>query len=420
MIPIDSPHLQILPKHATALERRQFLINISTSRVKNYPLRLTPNGLKSPVKLAKDSYYVTKLPLGTGKGLLSPYMVIDTGSDETWVQCEGCDHCFESKYKNFNYKLSPTFSRMGVDDPLCYLRLAYDGSCGLDIKYMDSQSTVGFVGRDVTYLQDTITGKRVPFNGFAFGCGLQNEGFDFSTNMRENIIVGIHGLGVGPRSFLSQFRNEIKGRFSYCLAAGSKLSNMYFGDEAQISGDATRDVKTIAMNNLNRYHVYLNGVSVDGVRISIDPSIFEFDPIGYTKGFIIDSGALHTVLARSAFNPIKDAVVKYFREKYGWEPNPQLHLETYDLCYSSYPYDVQKFPSMSFHFAGIGQQGEVDWVMDNNNLFKKVDEGFCMTILSIDDPGPCLLGAHQQINFNILFEVANGFLSFVPQMCHES
>ncbi|XP_074282905.1 aspartyl protease family protein 2-like [Silene latifolia] len=264
-----------------------------------------------------------------------------------------------------------------------------------------------------------MTGKPIALKGFAFGCGLKNEGFQFSENMRENIIVGVHGLGLGPRSFISQQSNEIKGRFSYCLAADSKLSYMHFGDDAQISGDATREVKMIAMNNLNKYHVYLKGVSVDGVRISIDPSIFKLDPIIYTKGFIIDSGSPYTYLARSAFNPIKDSVVKYFREKYGWEPKPPLDLQTYDLCYATYPSDVQKFPSMSFHFAGIRRQGEVDWVMNNKYLFEKIDEGFCMTIFSINDPGPCLFGAHQQINFNILIDLVKGHLSFVPQICHD-
>ncbi|XP_074306211.1 aspartic proteinase nepenthesin-1-like [Silene latifolia] len=308
---------------------------------------------------------------------------------------------------------------MSVDDPLCNPRLTNEGSCGLDITYMSSQHAFGLVGRDVAYFQDAITGESVPFQGFAFGCALKNEGFHFYKNMRENIIVGVHGLALGPRSFLSQHNNQIKGRFSYCLAADSGISNMYFGDEAQISGDASRDVKTIAMKTFLSYHVYLNAISVDGIRISIDPTIFELDPIGHTKGFFVDSGAPYTYLVRSAFNPIKDVVAKYFKDKYGWQHVPLRP----DLCYETYPIDVQRFPCVVFHFTGIGQQGEVDWVMDNNYLFKKKNQGFCMTIYSVDDPGPCLLGAYQgyqPINFKILFDVANGLLSFIPQMCHEA
>ncbi|XP_074313522.1 aspartic proteinase nepenthesin-1-like [Silene latifolia] len=388
------------------------------SKVSNYPIRLTPNGLKSQVRSDGGNYYVTKLPLGTGKGHLSPIMIIDTASHETWIQCEDCYPCIESKEKNFNYKLSTTFKRMSVDDPLCNPRLTYEGSCALHATYGDAHA-FGIVGKDVVFFQNALTGKPVAIQGFAFGCALKNEGFKFYTSMRENSIVGIHGLALGPRSFLSQSRSHTKGRFSYCLAAGLGISNMYFGDEAQISGDATKEVRTIAMNKWIKYHVYLNAISVEGIRISFDPSIFELDPIGYTKGFFVDSGAPYTVLTRSAFKPIKDAVVKYLKEKYDWQPTP---TPLPGLCFETtkYPSDVQLFPSVIFHFAGIGQQGEVDWVMDKNYLFQKKNQGFCMAMFSVDDPGPSLLGRYQQINFKVLFDVDNGLLSFLPQVCHEA
>ncbi|XP_074313532.1 aspartic proteinase nepenthesin-1-like [Silene latifolia] len=384
------------------------------SRVNNYP-----NGFKSPLILSKLNYFVTKLAFGTGEGLFSPFVLLDTGSEETWVQCEGCDPCFALKGKNFNYKASSTYKRMRVDDPMCNPRLAYEGSCGFDLIFMRSR-TIGFVGRDDFYFQDAKTGQFVGYKGLAFGCGLKNVGFPFGKMGLNNVIAGIHGLAPGPRSFLTQLDSQIKGRFSYCLTTGSGISDMFFGDDAQISGDDARKVETISMNKVKRFHLHLNGISVDGTRLPIDPSIFELDPLTYSKGFFIDSGSPYTYLARSAFNPLKDAMVKYFNNNYNWHPLPRRTL--FDLCYSSYPSNVQKFPSVIFHFSGIRQEGEIDWIMDKDNMFQVIgnNEGFCMTIFKIEDPGPCLFGAYQQVNFKILYDVANGLLSFVPQRCHET
>ncbi|XP_074313533.1 aspartic proteinase nepenthesin-1-like [Silene latifolia] len=309
---------------------------------------------------------------------------------------------------------------MSVDDPLCFPRLTYEGSCGVDITYSSSQHTVGFVGRDNAYFQEAKTGEVVGFGGFSFGCALKNDGFEFDKNMRDNVIIGIFGLALGPRSFLSQLGTETNGRFSYCLAPDRGLSTMYFGDDAQISGDATREVQTIAMNKMLKYHIYVKGISVNGIRLSIDLSVFEFDPIRNNNGFFVDSAAPYTLIPKSAYNTLKAAVVMYFREKYGWQPLPMPRGEESNLCYATYPSDVQGFPSVIFHFTGIRQEGEINWIMNNNYLFTKINEGFCMTILSLDEPGPSLFGAHQQINFKILFDVVNGLLSFVPQNCQEA
>ncbi|XP_074313593.1 aspartic proteinase nepenthesin-1-like [Silene latifolia] len=235
------------------------------------------------------------------------------------------------------------------------------------------------------------------------------------------IIIGIFGLALGPRSFLSQLGIETNGRFSYCLAPDRGLSTMFFGDDAQISGDSTREVQTIAMNKMIKYHIYVNGISVNGIRLPINLSVFEFDPIRNNNGFFVDSGAPYTfIIPKSAYNTLKAAVVMYFREKYGWQPIPMPRSEKSNFCYATYPSDVQGFPSVIFHFAGIRQEGEINWIMNNNYLFTKINGGFCMTILSLDEPGPSLFGAYQQINFKILFDVVNGLPSFVPQNCQEA
>ncbi|XP_074314676.1 aspartic proteinase nepenthesin-1-like [Silene latifolia] len=416
----------MLPQHLTTQEQHQFLTNISLSRVHVYSknsTKIVENSITVPVNQVYTSYFVTPMTLGTEAGILHTYLALDTASPETWVQCEGCNPCIQVNRKDFSYTESPLYKKMSPYDPMCYPQVLYGGSCGFDITYGDNANnarTIGFVGRDVFYFQNAQNSDLLyPFPGIAFGCAVHNQNFRFGENDGpHNVIAGIHGLAPGPRSFLRQLTSQIRGQFSYCLVSSSMMhvnSYISFGDDAHISGDDATQVQSISMYR-EKYHLYLNGISVDGSRVPIDPSIFELDEELYTKGFFIDSGAPFTVLARSAYNPLEQAMINYFRHNYGWQP---IDIgDQYPLCYSNFPSGNQRFPSMILHFAK-GQSEEIDWIMHEDNLFLRHNDGFCVLIYVTDDPGPNLFGAFQQVNFNILYDVNNGLLSFVPKRCHE-
>ncbi|KAL9240589.1 hypothetical protein vseg_014790 [Gypsophila vaccaria] len=421
MIPISSPDLKILPPHFTAHERHQFLVNMSISRVKRHTKNsISPNDIESPVYVAASSYYVTPLSFGNGPAHLTTYMLLDTGCTETWVQCEGCNPCIELASNNFKYMDSPTFKKMGLYDPMCRPYEEYKGNCGFQITYGHAQTT-GFVGRDTFYFGKVNGGSQLfPVPDIAFGCGLRNNNFKFGSNTGpDNLIAGIHGLGPGPRSFLTQLSNIIKDRFSYCLVSHNLMniahSQMYFGDSAEISGDDQRIVQTISMYNDGPYHLYLNEISVDGTKLPIDPSIFELDPENFDRGFFIDSGTPYTMLIKSAYDPLKDAVAQYFSDNYGMHPL----IETKEqLCYTNNPNDIPNYPSVILHFELNGHQEKIDWTLDRDNLFQTQSwQGFCLAIINVDDPGPSIFGAYQQANFHILYDVDGGQLSFVPANC---
>ncbi|KAL9236672.1 hypothetical protein vseg_011310 [Gypsophila vaccaria] len=421
MIPISSPNLKILPPHFTAQERHRFLVNMSISRVNRHTKNsISPNDIESRVYVSGSSYYITSLSFGRGPGHLTTYMLLDTACPETWVQCEGCNPCIELASGNFKYMGSSTFKKMGLYDPMCHPDDEYEGSCGFELTYTDTR-TIGFVGRDTFYFDKATGGSRLfPVPDVAFGCGLHNENFDFGSNTGpHNVIAGIHGLAPGPRSFLTQLSNIIKGRFSYCLVSSNLIniaySQMYFGDSAEISGDDQRIVQTISMYNNGPYHLYLNEISVDGTKLPIDPSIFEFDPENFDRGFFIDSGTPYTILAKSAYDPLKDAVAQYFSDNYGMHP-----IETEEhLCYTNNLSDIPNYPSVILHFELNGHHEEIDWTLDRDKVFRTYSShgGICLAIIDVDDPGPSLFGAYQQANFHILYDVDNGLLSFVPANC---
>ncbi|KAK9691703.1 hypothetical protein RND81_09G213300 [Saponaria officinalis] len=400
---------------------------MSLSRVHTYSKKsITPNSIKLPVWVASSSYYLTQLTLGAGHGLITTYVLIDTAYPETWIQCEGCDPCIQLANRNFPYSESPSFRKMRKQDRMCDPYWEYDGFCGFDFVYGLNARARGFIGKDRFYFFMDNSDQTFMVPSVAFGCALENENFNFGSNDGpHNIIAGIHGLAPGPRSFLTQLGYQIRNRFSYCLVSfhyyiNAAHSFMHFGDYAQISGDDDRIVQTISMYNERHYHLYLNGISVDGVRLSIDPSIFELDPEHFRRGFFIDSGTPITTLARSAYKPLEDAVAEFFRDNYGMHPIDVSNDEK-DLCYLNDLDHIPNLPSVILHFELHGHNEDVDWVLGKDNVFRtfSTEGGFCLAIIDTDDPGPNVFGSYQQADFHILYDVENGLLSFVPERCQE-
>ncbi|KAK9691784.1 hypothetical protein RND81_09G220000 [Saponaria officinalis] len=422
MIPIDSPDLQIIPKTFTTKDRAHFLRNISLSRAfyankRNAKLGL--NSIQTPYTNIQSSYFVTQFTFGRNNPPFTPTVVLDTSTDVTWIQCSKCDPCFTLK-DSFSVDDSKSYSRMAPEDTRCKPKISYEGSCGFKATYGKGH-TQGYLGLDTFSFNDT-QGETNYFTNVAFGCGIRNHEFEFGS-AAGNVIAGIFGLGIGPRSIMTQLSTEIKGRFSYCIKPDQGTSTILYGDDAQIIGDDARKVQTIAMNSEARYHVYLAAITVDGSRLAIDPTVFELDAQDFTRGFFIDPGATFTVITNTAHMELDGAVQTFFREKYQWDPLPS-DAYMFDLCYDKVP-DATKgqyYPSIVFNFIKApGDTGEVQLELDSKNVFGNFvnKDGFCLQILPTanSSDGPSILGAFQQRNLQFLFDTDAQLLSFVPKTC---
>ncbi|KAL9248039.1 hypothetical protein vseg_021404 [Gypsophila vaccaria] len=424
MIPIDSPDLQILPKGFTVKERAYFLRNLSLSRAfyankRNSKLGL--DSIKGPLQsVVARNYFVTQLTIGKHKPSFSPIVILDSSSDQTWIQCARCEECFNLK-ESYPVEESTSYSRMNPDDSRCSPQIMYDGTCGFEASY-EKGHTLGYMGTD-TFIFNNTKNAATYFTNIAFGCGIHNKDFPFGSDP-GNIIAGVHGLALGPKSIMTQLTSEIKGRYTYCLRPDLGNSSITFGDDAQITGDSLRKVQTIAMNPTARYHLYLAGITVQGLRLPIDPSLFQLDDREYTSGFFIDPGATFTVLTNTAYLLLRTAIVEHFN-KYDLKPlDPKAFV--FDLCYKNRP-DFAKgqiYPSITLHFIkSLDNSGEANLQLDSNMVFGTFVNGggFCMQILSTEPgkDGPSIFGAYQQGGFRFLFDVDSKLLSFVPSKCLE-
>ncbi|KAK9691780.1 hypothetical protein RND81_09G219600 [Saponaria officinalis] len=421
MIPIDSPQLKILPKHFTIKDRAYFLRNLSLSRsfyANKQNSKLGLNSIQSPFINIARNYFVTQFTIGTHNPPFSPYLILDTSTDQTWMQCARCEECFKLKTP-FPVEESSSYSLMNLDDSRCSPRITYEGSCGFEV-WDEKGHARGYMGTDTFSFTDT---KKTPthFTNIAFGCGIHNKDFPFGSDP-DNVIAGVHGLALGPKSIITQLTSEIKGRFSYCIKSDLSNSTITFGDDAQITGDAARKVQTIAMNPNALYHLYLAAITLQGHRLPINPTYFELEEAFYSYGFFIDPGATFTVLTNSAYVVLRNAVIEHF-SKYNLKPlDPHAYI--FDLCYSNKPNTAkgQYYPSIELHFIkSLHESGEVSLPLDTSKVFGNYVNkgGFCMQILSTigGNDGPSIFGAYQQADFQFLFDVDSKLLSFVPSKC---
>ncbi|KAL9233237.1 hypothetical protein vseg_008261 [Gypsophila vaccaria] len=358
-----------------------------------------------------SSYFIARLNFGTITPSFSPYVIMDTASDHTWVQCALCDPCFKLDYAIYAEN-STTYAKLTLDDNRCDPKISYEGACGFDVNFGKSH-TRGYIGTDIFSFPNS-EGNVSYFPNIAFGCGIHNDKFDWGDGSGK--IAGVHGLSVGPRSFLNQLEYEVKGRFTYCLPEDPDETTITFGDAAKISGD----VQTIAMNPDAHYHLYLAAISVDYIRLPIPSSIFALDDKNFKSGFFLDPSTPITMLNLVAYTELVAAVAAHFA-LYRWIPIPFTTAHLTDLCYIQEPARELKqvYPPIAFHFSESpgGGIGEATLTFDEDIAYRHRYPlpGFCLNFLLTT--GPSIFGAHHQANHRFLFDINKRQLSFAEEDC---
>ena len=85
--------------------------------------------------------------IGIGSPAIYQYMVIDSGSDIVWIQCEPCDQCYNQTDPIFNPATSASFIGVACSSSVCN-QLDDDvacrkGRCGYQVAYGDGSYTKG-------------------------------------------------------------------------------------------------------------------------------------------------------------------------------------------------------------------------------------------------------------------------------------
>jgi hypothetical protein len=413
----------LFPKNISEEEKHNRLIQLSKSHALNHlesKTNITISTLSNFQPMLQSygtSFFLVEMMIGSPIPY-QPLLLLDTGSDLTWIQCDNCiqPYCFPIQYGNFKSRESQTVQVVSCDDEFCVpKKCGSHNQCIYELSYLSGPSTIGIVLSDNFTFPDRSSEDNDPFVNLIpvyFGCSLHSQNINFGKHMDStNVVGGLFGLGRGPRSFLVTWRPETNLRFSYCLSSPqtqpqSPKPSLYFGDDAKVNGDikTTQLISKLGDEDLSKYYVACTGISLSGTMLSIDPELFELKP-GKKGGFIFDSGSYITLLTKNAYDVLRKSVVSYFKQK-GFDPVP-FPTDPLDLCYNNVPNDVPK-PSMSYHF-----EGDAEFEVDPDSLFESFGSLLCLGVVPLpDENAPNIMGVRHQQNHAILFDVRNNLVSF--------
>ncbi|KAL3649241.1 hypothetical protein CASFOL_005644 [Castilleja foliolosa] len=317
-------------------------------------------------------------------------LVIDTGSDISWVQCQPCDDkCYQQFDPIFDPRASTSFTNISCDNNSLICDRVDESNRGCDhsrrctykINYGDGTETQGTMALENITFGDTIV-PNVPI-----GCGHKTDGH-FTTTLAD----GVLSLAGGSLSFVSQSGGIIGGVFSYCL-----------GNSGGWLGFGYQNVPTHA-----------NWASL--IHNPMHPSFYYIDLIGpYGEGgVILDTGTTVTRLAKDTYEALRDKVK-------GWMRNYVFvgEFEIFDTCYNLQEVDLNQLPRVSFTFStGKFNSSGITIEARYPNVMYQVDVVSCTYCLAFaPTSGLNIIGNFQQQGIQITVNTAGGYIGFGPGYC---
>ncbi|KFK39328.1 hypothetical protein AALP_AA3G230300 [Arabis alpina] len=336
--------------------------------------------------------------IGVGSPPRDQYMVIDSGSDMVWVQCQPCKLCYKQSDPVFDPAKSGSYTGVSCGSSVCD-RIensgCHSGGCRYEVMYGDGSYTKG------TLALETLTFGRTVVRNVAMGCGHRNRGMFIGA-------AGLLGLGGGSMSFVGQLTAQTGGAFGYCLVSRGTEStgSLVFGREALPVGASwvplVRNPRAPSF-----YYVGLKGLGVGGVRIPLPGSAFDLTQTG-DGGVVMDTGTAVTRLPTAAYAAFRDG----FKSQTANLPRAS-GVSIFDTCYDLSGFVSVRVPTVSFYFS----EGPVLTLPARNFLMPVDDSGTYCFAFAASPTGLSIIGNIQQEGIQVSFDGANGFVGFGPNVC---
>lgn len=226
------------------------------------------------------------------------------------------------------------------------------------------------------------------------------------------------GLGRGSISFSSQLGRRFGNTFSYCLMdytlsppptsflmIGGGLRSLPVTNASRIS------YTPLKINPLSPtfYYIVVKSITVDGVKLSINPVVWSIDEQG-NGGTVVDSGTTLTYLADEAYDEVLKAVRRRVKLPSAAELTPG-----FDLCVNASGESRRpRLPRIRFRLGG----GAV-FAPPPRNYFLETEEGvMCLAIRPVDSGnGFSVIGNLMQQGFLLEFDKDASRLGFSRRGC---
>ncbi|RVW89338.1 Aspartyl protease family protein [Vitis vinifera] len=318
----------------------------------------------SGIELETLNYIVT-VELGARKMTV----IVDTGSDLTWVQCQPCDSCIinMTPYSNHQH-LHPTNQFYAMHRLLGHEKLKFG----------------------------TILVK-----DFIFGCGRNNKGLFGG-------VSGLMGLGRSDLSLISQTSGIFGGVFSYCLPSTERKGSgsLILGGNSSVYRNSSPISYAKMIENPQLYNFYfinLTGISIGGVALQA-PSV------GPSR-ILVDSGTVITRLPPTIYKALKAEFLKQFT---GFPPAPAFSI--LDTCFNLSAYQEVDIPTIKLHF-----EGNAELTVDVTGVFyfvKSDASQVCLALASLEyQDEVAILGNYQQKNLRVIYDTKETKVGFALETC---
>ncbi|XP_073107471.1 protein ASPARTIC PROTEASE IN GUARD CELL 1-like [Elaeis guineensis] len=336
--------------------------------------------------------------VGIGRPAKPQFMVLDTGSDVSWVQCLPCTDCYKQADPIYDPTGSDTYTPLRCFSELCLSATnsaCRNATCHYQVVYGDGSFSIGELAAE------TLTiGDAAPVENVAMGCGFDNEGTFVAAG-------GLLALGAGTLSFPSHLPSH---SFTYCLVDRDTpgTSIIDFGPPTAQPEASTITTKLLRSKKIRTfYYLELTGISVGGTKLAIPPSALAMDSDG-SGGVILDTGTAVSRLNKQVYEPLREAFVNGTRHL-----SPGTGPGIFDTCYNMPPVKRVQVPSVVFHFG----EGKELRLRPNNFLMPVDSKGnFCLAFAKTPSPLN-IIGNVQHQRMRVVIDMENSIVSFTPNKC---
>ncbi|KAL0449686.1 UNVERIFIED_CONTAM: Aspartic proteinase PCS1 [Sesamum latifolium] len=336
------------PLSKTPASREKFLSSLLMSRRSNQTKKTPPPFDYDYKTLFKYSMaLIVSLPIGTPPQ--SQQMILDTGSQLSWIQCHRKSPRKPPPPPSFDPSLSSSFSVLPCNHPVCKPRIP-------DFTLPTTCDQNRLCHYSYFYADGTLAEGNLVRERFAFPGSRTTPPLILGCAAEPGEAEGILGMNLGRLSFISQAKVP---RFSYCVPFRrgndkiTRTGTFYLGQNP--NSHTFQYINLLTFPGSQRtpnfdplaYTVPMVGIKIGGKKLNISMAVFRPDASGSGQT-MVDSGTQYTFLVEAAYAKVREEVVRLVgkRLKKGYAYEGAL-----DMCFDGNATEIgRKIGNMVFQF----------------------------------------------------------------------
>ncbi|GMN42277.1 hypothetical protein TIFTF001_011490 [Ficus carica] len=386
---------------------------LANRRAQNPRLRMASYNYKLLFKYSMA--LIVSLPIGTPPQ--TQQMVLDTGSQLSWIQChKKAPKVAPPPTASFDPSLSSTFSVLPCSHPVCKPRIpdfTLPTSCD-----QNRLCHYSYFYADGTYAEGNLVREK-----FTFSRSVTTPPFILGCAKDTSESQGILGMNLGRLSFASQAKIN---KFSYCVPTrflqpkpGSfPTGSFYLGNNPNsrwfkyVNMLAFRQSQRMPNLDPLAFTLPMQGIRIGAKKLSIPATVFRPDSSGSGQT-MIDSGSEFTFLVDEAYDKVREEIVRLVgpRIKKGY-----VYGGVADMCFQGDPMVIGRLVGdMAFEF-----ENGVEIVAPKERILADVGGGVhCLAIGRSNMLGAAsnIIGNFHQQNLWVEFDLVGRRVGFGKADC---